>query len=151
VKVRIPAGVADGQRIRVKGKGEPGANGGPAGDLYVVVHVRPHRLFGRSGRNLTLKVPVTFAEASLGADITVPSLDEPVTLRIPPGTPSGKTFRVRGRGIRQGEKSGDLLVTVELEVPKTLNADERQAVEELAAAAGPSPRRHLDQYMQVSK
>jgi molecular chaperone DnaJ len=151
VKVRIPAGVADGQRIRVKGKGEPGANGGPAGDLYVVVGVRPHPLFSRAGRNLTLKVPVTFPEATLGADITVPSLLDPVTLRIPPGTPSGKTFRVRGRGIRQGEKGGDLLVTVEVVVPTKLTAEERAAVEELAAADTSSPRQHLDKYMKVTQ
>ena len=134
VKVRIPAGVDDGQRIRVKGRGEPGANGGPAGDLYVVVHVARHAIFGRKGRNLTLKVPVTFAEAALGADITVPSLGDPVTLRIPPGTPTGKTFRVKGRGIRQSGGTGDLLVTVEVEVPAELSPDARAAVERLQAA-----------------
>jgi molecular chaperone DnaJ len=150
VKVRIPAGVADNQRIRVKGKGEPGANGGPPGDLYVVVHAQRHPLFGRSGRNLTLHVPITFDEAALGADITVPSLGDNVTLRIPPGTPSSKTFRVRGRGIRQGDKVGDLLVTVEVEVPKSLTKEERAAVEELAAARSGSPREHLDSYLKVS-
>ena len=96
VKVRIPGGVDDGQRIRVKARGEPGRNGGPAGDLYVVVRVTPHPLFGRKGLNLTLTVPVTFSEAALGADITVPSLDKPVTLKVPAGTKTGKTFRVRG-------------------------------------------------------
>jgi molecular chaperone DnaJ len=144
VKVRIPAGVADGQRIRVKGRGEPGANGGPSGDLYVTVHVATHRLFGRSGRNLTLRVPVTFAEAALGADITVPSLSEPVTLRIPPGTPSGKTFRVRGRGVQQGGQTGDLLVTVEVDVPRELDERQRNAVEHLAEVSGASPRQHLE-------
>ncbi len=89
VKVRIPAGVADGQRIKVKGHGEPGRNGGPSGDLYVTVEVAAHPIFGRSGANLTLTVPVTFPEAALGAEITVPSLDQPVTLRLPPGTSSG--------------------------------------------------------------
>ncbi len=147
VKVRIPAGVADGQRIRVKGRGEPGANGGPGGDLYVVVHVGAHPLFGRKGRNLTLKVPVTFAEAALGADITVPSLGEPVTLRVPPGTPSGKTFRVRGRGVRDGEHSGDLLVTVEVAVPQELTDEQRAAVEALAASDTSSPRDHLQQHL----
>ena len=143
VKVRIPAGVEDGQRIRVKGRGEAGENGGPAGDLYVVVHVKPHPLFGRKGRNLTLRVPITFPEAALGADITVPSLTEPVTLRIPPGTPSGKTFRVKGRGVRSGSSAGDLLVTTDLVVPPALNDDERKALEALARAGGESPREHL--------
>ena len=99
VKVRIPAGVEDGQRIRVKGRGEPGANGGPAGDLFVIVHVAPHPLFGRAGRNLTLTVPITYPEATLGSAITVPTLGEPVTLKIPAGTRQGRTFRVKGHGI----------------------------------------------------
>ncbi len=144
VKVRIPSGVNDAQRIRVKGRGQPGANGGPPGDLYVVVHVSPHRLFGRSGRNLTLRVPVSFAEAALGADITIPSLDGQVTLRIPPGTPSGKTFRVRNRGVRSGGHLGDLLVTVEVDVPKKLGDAQRKALEDYAKATAESPRRHLE-------
>ncbi len=99
VKVRIPAGVADGQRIRVKERGGAGANGGPAGDLYVVVHVSPHSVFGRSGNNLTVKLPITFAEAALGAQVRVPTLDgESVTIKVPAGTPSSKTFRVAKRG-----------------------------------------------------
>ena len=123
VKVRIPAGVADGQRIRVKGRGAAGANGGPPGDLYVVVHVRAHPLFGRSGNDLTLRLPVTFTEATLGADVKVPTLDGQVTVRIPPGTPSGKVLRVRGRGVHADGKSaaGDLLVTVDVQVPVNLN------------------------------
>ena len=101
VKVRIPAGVSDGQRIRLKGRGTPGANGGPNGDLYVITRVAPHPLFGRTGRNLTLTVPVTYPEAVLGAKITVPTLDGgPVTLKVPAGTRSGRTFRVKGRGSR---------------------------------------------------
>ncbi len=150
VKVRIPAGVDDGQRIRVKGRGEPGANGGPAGDLYVVVHVGKHALFGRSGRNLTLRVPVSISEAALGADITVPSLGEPVTLRIPAGTTPGKTFRVKGRGLKQshGDGYGDLLVTVDIDVPKSLSDEQRAALEEFAAAsADRSPREQVNQYL----
>ncbi len=146
VKVRIPAGVEGGQRIRVKGRGEPGQNGGPPGDLYVVVHVETHPLFGRRGKNLTLKVPVTFPEAVLGADITVPSLSEPVTLRIPPGTSSGKTFRVKGHGVPTTAGStqpGDLLVTVEVTVPGKLTDDQRKAVESLAKTLSESPREHL--------
>jgi molecular chaperone DnaJ len=135
LNVRVPAGVQDGQQIRLKGQGEPGRGGGPAGDLYVRVHVTPHRLFGRSERNpddLTLTVPVTFQELALGSTITVPTLDSAVTLRIPPGTASGRTFRVRGRGVQRRGASGDLLVTVEVAVPSKL--DER-ALEALQAYA----------------
>jgi len=146
VKVRIPAGVDDGQRIRVKGRGAPGRANGPSGDLYVTVHVGNHPLFGRRGRNLTLTVPVTFAEAALGSTVKVPTLDEPVTLRIPAGTSSGQTFRVKGRGVpghgRTG--SGDLLVTVEVTVPKKLSAEQRAAVEEFARLSDEQPRAHLE-------
>jgi molecular chaperone DnaJ len=144
VKVRIPAGVGDGTRIRIKGRGEPGENGGPPGDLYVVVHVGAHPLFGRRGKNLTLRVPITFAEAALGADITVPSLTEPVTLRIPAGTTSGKTFRVKGKGVVLATGvPGDLLVTVEVQVPAELTEEQRQAVQALAKTMEASPREHL--------
>lgn len=146
VKVRIPAGVDDGQRIRLKGRGGAGQNGGPAGDLYVVVSVAPHTLFGRNGRHLTLSVPITYPEAVLGADIRVPTLEgEPVTLRIPPGTRSGRTFRVKGRGVAPAKgQPGDQLVTVEVAVPSTLTDAERAAVEALAAAEPTtSPRAHL--------
>ena len=144
VKVRIPAGVNDGQRIRLAGRGEPGRNGGPPGDLFVVVHVLPHELFGRRGRNLTITVPITFAEAALGANITVPTLEGgPVTLKVPPGTRNGKTFRVKGRGVATAKGTGDLLVTTEVAVPSKLSAAERKAVEALAAASTESPRAHL--------
>ena len=102
VKVRIPAGVEDGQRIRVKGRGAPGQGMAPPGDLYVVVHVASHEVFGRSGRNLTITVPITFPEAALGTTITVPTLDGKVTLKVPAGTASGKVLRVRGRGVPSG-------------------------------------------------
>jgi len=144
VKVKIPAGVTDGQRIKVKGRGGPGRNGGPPGDLYVVVHVGRHSLFGRRGRNLTLSVPITFTEAALGADIKVPTLaGEPVTIRIPAGTTSGRTFKVKGKGAATDAGKGDLLVTVEVAVPQKLSADERTAVEALAEATTESPRAHL--------
>jgi molecular chaperone DnaJ len=144
VRVRIPAGVDDGQRIRLKGRGGPGRDGGPPGDLYVVVRVEPHRLFARKGRDLLLTVPITFAEAALGAEITVPTLEGgPVTLRVPAGTSSGRTFRVRGRGVPGPRGPGDMLVTVEVAVPKKLSPAEREAVEALAAAANGSPRSHL--------
>jgi molecular chaperone DnaJ len=142
VKVRIPTGVSDGQRIRVKGRGGAGANGGPPGDLYVVVHVDPHPVFGRSGKDLTLRVPVTFAEAALGANVRVPTLDGQVTVRIPPGTPSGKTLRVRGKGVgsANGRTGGDLLVTVDVQVPAELNDEQRAAVDSLAQVLDPNPR-----------
>lgn len=143
VKVRIPEGVDDAQRIRVKGRGEPGKNGGPPGDLYVTVRVAPHPLFGRRGYNLTLVVPITLPEAALGATVTVPSLAEPVSLKIPPGTKWGKTFRVRGRGLHHNSQTGDLLVTVEIVVPTGLNDDQRKALEALANATKSSPRAHL--------
>jgi molecular chaperone DnaJ len=145
VKVRIPAGVDDGQRIRLKGRGGPGRNGGPAGDLYVVVRVAAHPLFQRKGRDLTITVPITFAEATLGADITVPTLSQgPVKVRIPAGTRSGRTFRVKGKGVATSKGTGDLLATVEVAVPSKLSAAERKAVEALQAASdGASPRAHL--------
>ncbi len=145
VKVRIPAGVQDGQRIRLKGKGGAGANGGPSGDLYVLVHVGVHKLFFRRGNDLTLNVPLTFPEAALGTTLKVPTLDEPVTVRIPPGTRTGRTFRVRGKGVPVAGTPGDLLVTVDVAVPEAMSAQERAAVEALAdaGAGNPSPRRHL--------
>ena len=144
VKVRIPVGVADGQRVRVKGKGTPGSNGGPPGDLYVTVHVAPHPLFGRKGDDLSLRVPVTFSEAALGAEVKVPTLDGSVTVRIPPGTASAKTLRVRGRGMpKAGGGAGDLLVTVDVAVPQSLSDEQRQAVQALAATEPANPRAHL--------
>ena len=144
VKVRIPVGVKDGQRVRVKGKGTPGSNGGPPGDLYVTVHVAPHALFGRKGDDLTLRVPVTFSEAALGAEVKVPTIDGSVTVRIPSGTASGKTLRVRGRGMPKASGApGDLLVTVDVVVPQSLSDEQRQALEALAAADSANPRSHL--------
>jgi molecular chaperone DnaJ len=146
LQVRIPAGVKGGQRIRLKGKGAPGEHGGPAGDLFVTVHVRHHPLFGRKGDNLTLTVPVTFDEAALGAQIKVPTLGgAPVTLRIPAGTPNGRVFRVRGRGAAHKDGSkGDLLVTVEVQVPAELSDEARAAVTAYReATAGRDPRAAL--------
>lgn len=138
MQVRIPAGVEDGQRIRLKGKGSQGEYGGGPGDLYVDVHVTPHRLFGRSGTNLTITVPVTFTEAALGAEIEVPTLHgQHVRLRIPAGTPNGRTFRVRGRGVvRKDGSKGDLLVTIEVTVPASLPDKARNALLIYADEAG---------------
>ncbi|MDF9717489.1 molecular chaperone DnaJ [Nocardioides sp. ChNu-99] len=143
IQARIPAGVKDGQRIRLRGKGAPGENGGGAGDLFVTVKVSPHRLFGRRDDNLTLDVPVGFDELALGAEIKVPTLGGgPVTLRIPPGTPSGRTFRVRGKGARRADgTNGDLLATVQVQVPATLDAGAREAVENYRAAMAGRPLR----------
>lgn len=136
IQARIPAGVKDGQRIRVRGKGPAGEAGGPPGDLFVTVKVRPHRVFGRKGDNLTLDVPVSFDEAALGAEVKVPTLTgAPVTLRLPAGTPNGRTFRVRGKGARRSDgTSGDLLATVEVQVPAVLDPAAREAVEAYRAA-----------------
>lgn len=146
IQARIPAGVADGQRIKLKGKGAPGERGGPPGDLYVRVHVAKHPVFGRSGHNLTLTVPVTFSEAALGADIKVPShRGMPVSLRLPPGTPNGRTFRVRGKGVRRSDGThGDLLVKVDIQVPKTLSDTARTTLEKFRdETAGEDPRSSL--------
>jgi molecular chaperone DnaJ len=146
IQARIPAGVKDGQRIRLRGKGASGERGGPAGDLYVTVKVASHQLFGRKGDNLTLSVPVSFDEAALGAEIKVPTLNgSPVTVKIPPGTPNARTFRVRGRGVsRKDGHKGDLLVTVEVQVPAVLNEQARDAVEAYRdATAGGDLRANL--------
>lgn len=143
IQARVPAGVKDGARIRLKGKGAPGTNGGPAGDLFVTVKVTPHRVFGRKGDNLTLDVPVSFDEAALGAEVKIPTLGgAPVTLRLPPGTPNGRTFRVRGKGAtrRDGSK-GDLLATVEVQVPASLDTTAREALEAYRAATAGRPLR----------
>jgi molecular chaperone DnaJ len=146
IQARIPAGVADGQRIKLKGKGAPGERGGPAGDLYVRVHVSPHPVFGRSGHNLTVTVPVTFPEAALGAEVKVPAhRGAPVSVRIPPGTPNGRVFRVRGKGVRRPDgTNGDLLVTVSVQVPGTLSSPAREALNAFReATAGEDPREDL--------
>jgi molecular chaperone DnaJ len=145
VKVRIPAGVHDAQRIRIKGRGGPGRNGGPAGDLYVVAHVAADPVFGRDGRNLTITVPVTYPEAALGTKLKVPTLEgDSVTLKLPSGTSSGRVFRVKGRGVDAKKGRGDLMVTVEVAVPRKLSAEERRAVEALAEVSTESPRAHLE-------
>ncbi|HSQ36742.1 MAG TPA: DnaJ C-terminal domain-containing protein [Acidimicrobiia bacterium] len=144
VTVKIPAGVNDGARIRLRGQGQPGRQGGTAGDLYVRVHAGSHPLFARSGRDLKVRLPISFTEAALGADIAVPTLDGKVTLRVPPGTSSGRTFRVKGKGVATGKGTGDLLVTVEVAVPKDLSPEARSLLEQLRRAEeGHNPRAHL--------
>jgi molecular chaperone DnaJ len=145
LRARIPAGVSDGQRIRLKGKGEAGERGGPAGDLIVVVHVQPHTIFGRKGDNLTLALPVTFPEAAIGATVKVPTLDgSPVSVKIPAGTSNGRTLRVRGKGVtRRDGTRGDLLVTVEVAVPQQMSDEARTALDAYALAQPDDPRAHL--------
>jgi molecular chaperone DnaJ len=146
VQARIPAGVKDGSRIRLKGKGAPGERGGPNGDLFVVVHVTAHPVFTRKGDNLTVTVPLTFAEAVLGANIKVPNTDgSTVTLKIPAGTANGRTFRVRGRGVtRKDGTKGDLLAAVDVVVPTALDDASRAALIAFADASDQGdPREQL--------
>ncbi|WBT08532.1 molecular chaperone DnaJ [Corynebacterium sp. SCR221107] len=144
ITVRIPVGVIDGQKVRLAGQGEAGPNGAPAGDLFVNVHVNPDPVFTRNGDDLEVTVPVSFAEAALGDTISVPTLDGPVRLKIPAGTPNGRVLRVRGRGVpKRGGSAGDLLVKVSVEVPKNLDAAATTALRTYAQAekdAGFNPR-----------
>jgi molecular chaperone DnaJ len=131
--VRIPAGISDGGKVRIKGRGEPGEAG--PGDLYVIVSVVPHPVFSRRGENIHLTVPVTFTEAALGADIPVPTLEgDEVKLRIAPGTANGKTFRIKGRGVKKGVNAGHLMVSIEVQVPQRVDGSAKKALEDFAAA-----------------
>ncbi|AEG45474.1 DnaJ C-terminal domain-containing protein [Isoptericola variabilis] len=134
ITARIPPGVNDGQRIRLRGKGRPGVAGGPAGDLLITVHVEEHPVFSLDGVDLRVTVPVTFAEAALGATIEVPTLSgETVRLKVPAGTPSGRVLRVKGRGVRTSKATGDLLVTVQVVVPQRLSRKAKEALQAFAA------------------
>lgn len=146
VKVRVPVGVADGDRIRVPGRGGRGIAGGPPGDLYVTVRVVPHPTFGRVGSDLTVTIPIGVCEAALGAELKVPTLEgDPVTVRVPAGTQPGRVLRVRGRGVPAAgsRPAGDLLVTVQVVVPRHLSHQQRKAFESLAAVVPPPARGHL--------
>ncbi|MDP9185136.1 MAG: molecular chaperone DnaJ [Actinomycetota bacterium] len=143
IQVKIPAGVKGGARIKLAGKGESGGSGGTAGDLFVRVHVTPHQVFGRRGDDLTIEVPVTFPEAALGANVQVPTLNGPVTLKVPAGTPSGKTFRLKGKGAPKKGGHGDLLATTVIDVPGKLSKEQKHLVEQLRDATDTSPRRPL--------
>jgi len=143
LQVKIPAGVRNGARIRLAGKGEPGVAGGPAGDLYVKVAVKPHTVFGRRGDDLTVELPITYAEATLGANVEVPTLNGPVTLKVPAGTPSGKTFRVKGRGAPRKGGRGDLLAKVRVDVPNKVSGEEKELLRKLGEVSKRSPRKRL--------
>ena len=133
ISARVPAGVNDGAKIRVKGKGSKGEAG--PGDLFILLHVKPHAVFSRKGENIALTVPVTFTEATLGGDIKVPTLSgEEVTLRIAPGTSNGRVLRVKGRGITKGTTVGDLLVTIEVQVPQRVEGEALDALKKYAEA-----------------
>jgi molecular chaperone DnaJ len=154
--VRIPAGIASGQRLRLAGEGEHGVAGGPPGDLYVVVHVREHPFFHREGDDLYCELPVSFPTLALGGTVQVPTLDGPAPLAIPAGTQSGERFRLKGKGIPNvgGRGRGDLYVVVRAEIPRKLTKEQRQLIEQLAktlgpdagpaSAAGPSDRPFFD-------
>ncbi len=145
INVRIPAGVKDGQKIKLRGKGRPGDPGAPAGDLILTVSVDKHPVFGRDGDNLTVDLPVTFAEAALGATVPVPTLDgSSVKVKVAAGTPSGRVLRLKGRGVKRGDKAGDLLAKVQVVVPQRLTDEARQAIEKMVAAEnGYDPRAEL--------
>lgn len=144
VQVKIPAGVNNGARIRLRGQGRPSSSGGPAGNLYVTVHAAPHPLFIRSGRDLKIKVPLTYTEAALGAAITVPTLQGSVTVKVPPGTQPGTTLRVSGRGVTTQKGTGDLLVTFEVRVPQRVDDEQRTLLEQLKTLeTETNPRSHL--------
>jgi molecular chaperone DnaJ len=143
LQVKVPPGVKDGARIRLSGRGEPSPSGGPPGDLFVKVRVGEHPVFGRRGDDLTVELPITYPEAALGANVQVPALDGPVTLKIPAGTPSGKTFRVRGKGAPKKSGHGDLLVTVKVDVPGKLSREEKQLLKQLQEVRNGSPRARM--------
>lgn len=148
--VKIPAGIATGQRLRLSGEGEAGAGGGPAGDLYVVVHVQDHAFFHREGNDLYCEIPLNYPTLALGGEITIPTLDGEETFKIPEGTASGSTFRIRGRGmpdVVSGRSHGDLLVTVTVVTPKKATKEQRKLLEQLAETLPkekfePTPRDH---------
>ena len=133
ISARVPAGVNDGAKIRVKGKGAPGEGG--AGDLFIQLHVKPHPIFSRKGEHLILTLPVTFPEAALGADLKVPTLSgDDVTVRLAAGTPTGRVLRVKGRGIKKGAITGDLLITIEVQVPRRVEGKAEEAIKAFAIA-----------------
>jgi molecular chaperone DnaJ len=142
-QVKIPAGVKDGAKIRLPGRGEPGPAGGQPGDLYVHVRVQPHPIFARKGNDLALELPLTYAEAALGSNVSVPTLNGPVTMKVPAGTQNGRTFRLKGKGAPKRGGRGDLLVTVRVEVPRKLSKQEKELLKQLRDVEEASPRKRL--------
>jgi len=146
VTVQIPAGVTDGGKIRFKGKGEPGAAGGPHGDLYVVTHMKPHPYFKREGADIVLDLPVTYAEAAMGAEFEIPTPNGRVKLKIKEGTQNGKVFKLPGKGAPKlkGTSRGDMRVRVQVVTPTGLNAEQRELLNRFASSRDESVRSHLD-------
>ncbi len=142
ITVKIPAGVKEGAKIKLKGRGEPGTNGGPPGDLYVVTNVTAHKYFKRQGSNILLDIPITITEATLGAKIKIPTIEQSISLKIPSGTQSGKTFRLKGKGAPRlkGKGRGDMLVTVKVTIPTKLTAKEKSLLRQLAELSKENPR-----------
>jgi len=153
VKIKVPAGVDHGTRLRSVGNGEAGARGGPSGDLYVVLHVKPHDIFQRDGDDLLCEVPISFVQAALGAEIDVPTLEGQAPIRIPPSTQTGTVFRLKGKGIRnvQGYGQGDLHVRVVVEVPARLNSAQRAKLEEFAALCDPNVHPRSQNFFERAK
>ena len=138
VKLKIPAGIPEGSRLRSSRNGEAGIRGGPAGDLYVVIHIKEHKIFHREGDNLYCEVPIPFSVAALGGEVDIPTLEGKAHLKVPAGTQSGQLFKLRGKGIQNidGRDRGDLLARIIVEVPSRLNAEQRRKLEEFAALCG---------------
>ncbi len=147
--LNIPAGVTDGGKIRFRGKGEQGKNGAPAGDLYVVTHIRPHELFSRDGADVLLELPVTFAEATLGATVEVPTPQGAVKIKIAPGTKDGKVYRLKGKGAPRlkGSGHGDVKAKVRIDVPQHLSAEQKELLKRFASSRGDEPRKRLEEAM----
>jgi molecular chaperone DnaJ len=153
IPVEIPAGVDDGMAITIPGEGEPGSNGGPPGDLYVIISVARHKLFTRKGDDLWLEIPLTFDQAALGTTITVPTLNEKVQYKVPPGTQPDTVFRLKGKGVKhlRGNRYGHLFVKVKLEVPTKLSAEQKKALKELASKVGPEAYTRRKSFMDAVK
>ena len=155
VEVNVPAGVEDGTRMRYEEQGDAGANGGPAGDLYVVLHVKPHAFFEREGKDLYCSVPISFSQAALGAEISIPTLDGEYTLKVPDGTQSGTVLRVRGKGLNsiRGGGKGDLHVQVRVQTPTRLNKRQRELLAELSGTSAienkPEPRSLFEKVKEI--
>lgn len=144
VTVTIPKGVDDGTKLRVAGQGNPGANGGPAGDLFLIVKMKPHPLFERKGDSLTVELPVTFAEAALGAEVQVPTMTGKVTMKLPPGVQSGQQLRLSAQGMpRRAGGSGDLLARIKVTVPRNLSEEERELIQKLRSLRADNPRERI--------
>ena len=153
ISIKIPAGIDDGQQLRVAGQGEPGTNGGPAGDLYVVFHVRPHEFFERDGDDIYCEMPITFVQAALGDEIEVPTLHGKVKLKMPAGTQTGTKFRLRGKGVPnvRGRGIGDQHIIVKVITPTKLTEKQKQLLREFAEISGPIPKEQEDGFFDKMK